>query len=209
MKSGAVTCVYTYSPREVASTGPTDKLSDGMDRHRLAHPRPHGDAAPMTPLGGGGTPDPCIGWRYFPGYYPAALQGTAPSVTEKLYMYARAADKKRQLNNTDGKMPACEQDDVHRIVHVSAVTWNNWSPLHHTKIEGAAYKRGEFGFHLPKLYVKHMQHTPHTINDGSKPRNAWKKSPLFNPGIFAERQSFSRPRRDETLTGCTGVGITC
>ena len=56
---------YWLPTREVAGAGPTDKLSVGMDRHRLAHPLPHGDAAPRTPLGGGGNPVPYMGWRSF------------------------------------------------------------------------------------------------------------------------------------------------
>ena len=45
---------------EVASAGPTDKLSVGMDRHQLAHSRP---TAPMSPVGISQTP--YIGWRHF------------------------------------------------------------------------------------------------------------------------------------------------
>ena len=57
-----IVCNYCLlSLREVASTGSTNKLSVEMDRRRLAHPQP---TAPMSPAGD--TPDPCIGWRYFP-----------------------------------------------------------------------------------------------------------------------------------------------
>ena len=35
--------------REVDSTSPTDKLSVGMDCHRLTHPQSHGNAAPPPP----------------------------------------------------------------------------------------------------------------------------------------------------------------
>ena len=44
---------------EVASTGPTNKLSVGMGRHQLAHSQP---TAPMSPVGISWTP--YIGWRY-------------------------------------------------------------------------------------------------------------------------------------------------
>ena len=45
--------LYPVSFREVASTGLTDKLSVGMDRHRLAQPQP---ISPMSPQGD--TPPP-------------------------------------------------------------------------------------------------------------------------------------------------------
>ena len=53
------------STRQVASTGPTDKLSVMTDRRRLARPQP---TAPKSPAGD--TLDPCISWEIFPGYYP-------------------------------------------------------------------------------------------------------------------------------------------
>ena len=54
----------TVESGEVASTGATDKLSVGMDRHWLAHPQPHGDAAPIPEI--------------FSGYYPENV--VSPSV---------------------------------------------------------------------------------------------------------------------------------
>ena len=53
-------------PREVASTGPTDKLSVGMDRHRLAHRQP---TAPMSPAGIPQTLTLVGDISLFPGYY--------------------------------------------------------------------------------------------------------------------------------------------
>ena len=54
--------------REVASTGSTDKLSVGMDRHRVAHLQSHGDATPMTPAWE--NPGPLHRLEIFLGYYP-------------------------------------------------------------------------------------------------------------------------------------------
>ena len=61
--------------RKVASPGPTDKMSVRMDRHRLACPQPHGDAAPMTPAGGypgprWGYPGPRHRLQIISGCYP-------------------------------------------------------------------------------------------------------------------------------------------
>ena len=72
------TCMPKYI-RQVASTGPTDKLSVGMDHHRLAHPRRHGDAAPMTRRGGG-KPGPMHRLEIFSWLLPCACIYIYPPV---------------------------------------------------------------------------------------------------------------------------------